>query len=421
MNTLLESAEFTNYYKSSPKYFTRNRRYSFKSLFLFITSNIQSSLQRELDRFFQGWNGKEVSERFVSQSSFSQARLKIKPEAFSAASHEMVGDFYSARPYKKWHGFRLVSVDGSEVFVPKSKGTIEAFGEHTTNFMNGTVVLARASKAHDVLNHISIDAKLVNRETGEHALAKQHLEHLSEGDLCLFDRGYPSYDLFRNVLEKGLHFCARLPVANWNVAKKLVASGEKEVIAAIRPGYEVRKRYKAQGIEAGPIKCRFVCVELKTGEKEVLVTSLLDTGAYPHGIFEELYHFRWGIEESYKLNKHRLQLENFSGKSVTAVHQDFHANVLMGNLTSMLSSGLDGEVGQKAKKPRKHKYQLNFTTALAKVKEILPKLFSCANPVRLLQKLIVQFIENTGPVRPGRSYKRNKAKRRRYHRTYSPL
>jgi len=46
------------------------------------------------------------------------------------------------------------------------------FGEYTSNRMNKTVVLTRISKAYDdVINMVSIDAKLVNLKVGEHALA----------------------------------------------------------------------------------------------------------------------------------------------------------------------------------------------------------------------------------------------------------
>jgi hypothetical protein len=420
-NTLLDSEEFINASKRKETDFTRQRAYSFKSLFLFITSTIQSSLQRELDRFFSAWNTWEVTERFVTQSSFSQARQKIKPEAFQRVNQESIDDFYAHNSYKKWHGFRLIGIDGSEVFLPKTKETIEAFGEYTTNFMHDTVVLARASKAYDVLNEISIDAKLVNREIGEHTLANQHFEHIGEGDLALLDRGYPSHDLFRNILERRGHFCARVAVSNWSAAKELVASGEKEMIKEIKPGYEIRKKHKEQGIVAEPIKCRFVCVELSTGEKEVLITSLLDAEKYPYELFKGLYHLRWGIEEAYKKDKHRLQLENFSGKTVIAILQDFYANILMGNLTSMLSAQLEDVIDEKTRKPNKHKYQINTTTALAKVKEILPKLFSRENIRRLLEKLLEMFVTNLGPIRPNRSFKRRIKKRKRYFRCYLPL
>jgi hypothetical protein len=312
----------------------------------------------------------------------------------------------------------LIAIDGSEVLLPKNEDTINEYGEYTTNFMNGTVVLARLSKAYDVLNNISIDAKLVNTEIGEHPLAKKHLEHLGEGDLILYDRGYPSYDLFKNDLDKGCQFCARVAVANWSAAKRLVESGEKEIIAEITPGYEIRKQYKEQGIDFEPIKCRFICIELSTGEKEVLITSLLDAEEYPYELFEELYHLRWGVEESYKIDKHRLELENFSGKSVVAIRQDFFANILMGNLTAILSSNLGEEIN---KKKKKYDYQVNKTTALSKVKEFLAFLFNSLDVLQFIEMLVREFLLNVLPIRLGRSFQRKKQKRKRYHKTYVTL
>lgn len=420
-NTLLSSDDFISTYRTGESDFTRQRSFSFKSLFLFITSSIQSSLQRELDRFFTALNNKAVTERFVTQSAFSQARKKIKPEAFIEMNHHSINDFYFRNDYKKWHGFRLIGIDGSEVFLPKTEATRQFFGEYTTNFMKGTVVLARVSKAYDVLNKISIDAELVKREIGEHTLANEHLKYLSTGDLCLLDRGYPSFDLFKNILEKEVHFCSRLPISNWRVAQDLVASGEKEIIAEIEPGYQIRKKYKEQNIPIEPITCRFIYTDLPGGEKEVLITSLLDTAKYPHELFKELYHLRWEVEESYKKDKHRLQLENFSGKTVLAILQDFHANILMSNLTAILSSQLEKEIREKTNRSIKYKYQVNFTTALAKVKEMLPKFFSGKNIRELLEKLIRMFVSNLVPVRPNRSFKRHMARRKRYAKCYLGL
>lgn len=272
MENKLTNPDFISKHKNKPSDFTRKRSFTFKSLSLFIISSLQSSIQRELDRVFQS----EISEQFAPQSAFSQARLKINPDVFAELDDDCIEYFYSAYHIKKWNGFRLIAIDGSEVILPKTKETINEFGKYTTNFMKKTVVLARLSKAYDVLNKLSIDAKLVNRKIGEHTLANQHLEYFCKGDLVLYNRGYPSFDLFRNTLASGSHFCSRVAESNWNVAKKLVESGEKEIIEEIKPSNELKRKYRNEGIPVDPIKCRFICIELPLGEKEVLITSLPD-------------------------------------------------------------------------------------------------------------------------------------------------
>jgi hypothetical protein len=416
----LTDPDFISTYRMNPNDFTRTRNFTFKSLCLFIISSLQSSIQRELDRFFQGYNNQLLPEKFVGQSAFSQARLKIKPEAFAQLCNDSVEHFYSNYNIKKWRGFRLIAIDGSEVILPKSKETIAKFGEYTTNLMNKSIVLARVSKAYDVLNKINLDAKLVNRKVGEHELANQHLKHCTIGDLVLLDRGYPSFDLFAKILVSGSHFCARLAVSNWNVAKNLVDSGQKEIFAEIKPGKELKRKYRKEGIVVKPIKCRFVCIDLPSGEKEVLITSLLDTINYPHSLFKELYHLRWDIEESYKKDKHRLQLENFSGKTITAIYQDFYATILLGNLTSIFSTSLEDDIDERTQKAN-YKYQLNFTTAFAKVKGTIALLFTRINIREILDKMLQMFLSNILPVRPGRSFERNMQKRKRYHKAYLPL
>lgn len=387
---------------------------------LFILSSVQSSIQRDLDRFFKTYNNEQLAQQFVSQSAFSQARLKLKPEAFVELKNDTVDHFYSNYEIKKWNEFRLVAIDGTEVYIPKTKETIETFGEYTSSFMNKTIVLARASKAHDVLNKITIDAQLVNPKIGEHNLAKQHLKFCGKGDLLLLDRGYPSFDLFREFLKEDCHFCARVTVSNWKVAKELVASSQNEIITEITPGYKIRKRYKEQCVDYKPIKCRFICVELDSGEKEVLITSLLDQQKYPYSLFKTLYHLRWEIEESYKKDKHRIQLENFSGKTIVAIYQDFYANILLGNLTSIWSCSLDKQIEGK-KQNAKHKYQLNFTTAISKVRDVIALLFTKHNLLELFGNLTNMFLSNLLPIRYNRKFSRKRDRRKRYYKAYLAL
>jgi hypothetical protein len=72
----------------------------------------------------------------------------------------------------------------------------------------------------------------------------------------VFDRGYPAFWLFAAMQARGIDFCVR--------------------------------------------------VVLDSGEAEVLVTSLLDTSAFPAAELKGLYHLRWPVE-SYKRDKHALR------------------------------------------------------------------------------------------------------------------
>jgi hypothetical protein len=67
-------------------------------------------------------------------------------------------------------------------------------------------------------------------------------------------------------------------------------------------------------------------------------------------------------------------MENFSGQSTLSVYQDFHAKVLLKNLVSVLALPVD-EILANSMTSRKYDYQINFTQAISKSKDIIALLF----------------------------------------------
>ena len=165
-----------------------------------------------------------------------------------------------------------------------------------------------------------------------------------------------------------------------------------------------------KGLPTHPLRLRLIRVELD-GEVEVLITNLMDEQAFPVSEFKALYHLRWGAEENYKRLKQWVEIENFSGKSVLSVKQDFHAKVFTTNLTSMVTNAAQKQV-DKATPHRKHNYQVNFAQALSKMKNTLVELLQLSaqklqNRLRALIDYMACTIE---PIRSGGSYSRPKSK-----------
>ena len=109
--------------------------------------------------------------------------------------------------------------------------------------------------------------------------------------------------------------------ANSSIPKK------QEAIISLPVTTSSIEKCKELGLEISSLKLRLIRVELDTGETEVLITSLIDKKALPCELFRKLYHLRWPVEEDYKKMKSWIEVENFSGKSVESVHQDFYAKV----------------------------------------------------------------------------------------------
>lgn len=98
---------------------------------------------------------------------------------------------------------------------------------------------------------------------------------------------------------------------------------------------------------------------LESGETEILVTALTDMNKFSYDLFSERYHLRWPVEEDYKTIKYRLEVENFSGKSVLSVYQDFHAKLFSKNLAAAIASTTKKQILKKSEK-FKYAHQINF-------------------------------------------------------------
>ena len=85
------------------------------------------------------------------------------------------------------------------------------------------------------------------------------------------------------------------------------------------------------------MRLRFVRVDLPDGEVEILATSLLDRAKYPTGLFKRLYYKRWRIETFFQAIKSRLAVDNFTGRTVEAIKQDFFSTLFVSGLETVLA------------------------------------------------------------------------------------
>ena len=67
---------------------------------------------------------------------------------------------------------------------------------------------------------------------------------------------------------------------------------------------------------------RVIQIPLTSEGIEILITNLSEA-EMEYEAFGELYHKRWGIETKYQELKQKLETENFSGRLVDNVKQDF--------------------------------------------------------------------------------------------------
>lgn len=419
---IIFSHEFLQQSRYNSTEFSRNRSLPFTSLILFFCNFLKSSYQPELNKFFKILSGSTVAQKMVSKAALCKARKKIKPEAFTLLNQEAIGYFNQHFYPRTWHGFFLKAVDGSTVKLPATPDIADHFGALNPR-QGGPVPMARISQMFDPLNKVTTHALIGPKSAGERDMAASHFEHLSLHDLVLLDRGYPAFWIFKLIVSRGAHFCARISIKKWKLIRTFMKSGKREQLVTINVPLTSLEACREHGLDTLPIQVRLVRVELESGESEVLITSLIDMEQYPHQLFAGLYHDRWPVEEDYKTMKCRIEIENFTGKSALSVYQDFHARVFSKNLTGMLSFAAQEQVESSTAK-RKQSYQINFTQALSTMRDSIVLLFQRTDAVvqRIISNLLATIASAIEPVRPGRKYPRNhKRAQRKYSLNYKPI
>lgn len=398
-------------YVSSDQDFTRRRVLCFQNLVLLLIYNLKRSLNVELMSYFDHF----PSPVFCSKQAFSKQRRKLKAHFFHAWNQHLTSCFYreAGQDAKSWKGFRVLAIDGSSVILPDTDELRNIYG-YTTNQTKNGVPVARICALFDVLNSLVIKGLLHPYNVSEENVVLDVLkgEDLTDSVL-LFDRGYMSYWLIYQLLEKRTHFVIRAASNAGKQVTNFLLSDEVDRTIDVAPPYSSLKRLHAAGIgidKDSLIKVRLVKVILPTGEIEILVTNLYDSVVYPIECLKEFYHLRWNIETFFGYLKDELQQGQFSGINPICIEQDFAANLFFFNLQSIIEKQCDSEINA-ITKGRKYKYKVNKNISWASLKHRIIKLFTQRNPVDVLKELEIFFCRYLEPIRPGRKYPRKQKRK----------
>lgn len=441
LKSKIHSKEFIQEAKLSSKFFLRQRLLPFPVIFLFILNLLRKSIPKELNSLCKNMKIKKTS-----RSAISQARDKISSQAFVRLNNILVEEFYKYNDFFTYKDFILLAIDGSTLQLPNSLEILEKFGfmaNNTDEIMPG----ARISILYDTLNKIILHACLKPFKTSEREMAIEHIESLKALNvdlsrfLVIFDRGYPSIALMHYLTTSKINFVIRSGTGFIKEVSEVLKSNKRDQLVTITPK-RLKKIHKSKvelnrlGLKVErDIVFRVVIVTLKTGEKEILLTSLLSKEDYSYSLFLDLYFKRWGIEESYKFIK-AAEIENFSGKSILAIEQDFHSTILVANSHALLMLEVEEEMKKKQKNimvrsnkspldekdfpytPKKYEYCVNKKVSFEALKDefvciLLDENSNVENFCKEIKKIMKYDLI---PKRPDRSFRRiRKHTRRKYH------
>ena len=238
-----------------------------------MTNFLKSSIQTELDSFFQLVQRTSTPLRKVTKAAYTKARAKLDYHAFLELNQHIIQFFYSHFLLRIWHGFRLLAIDGTMLTLPNNEEMIEHFDQLPT-YSHHKRPQARASHLYDILNRMTLHASLAPRQTAERELVLLHSPCLSHHDLVLLDRGYPAFWIFSWLLFHSTHFCVRVSHQSWKHVKTFSQSELNEQIITIQPTDDSRKKCRQHDLSVTPIRVRLIRVSIENGEDYVLMTIM---------------------------------------------------------------------------------------------------------------------------------------------------
>ena len=391
-------------FSTSPENFTRTRKLPFDRLVLFIFKLCKKTLSIELEQFFEELHS--IVE--CSVSAFVQQRLKLEPYFFRYWNLVLLDSFsyYYGEQVKRWHGYRIIAADGSNVSLVNNPALSKYFGGQSNQ--SASFVQAKTFYHYDVLNELVVFSRIENYRYGELKMAYDAIGQIEEDRITIYDRYYSNFKVVALHMwqEKERKFLIR-GNERQKIMRLFIKSGKHSDIVTIKPSSASIIGLKQCGFivtTKTAINVRLIRVDLPNSV-EVLITNLWEKDGFETDLFKDLYFMRWGVETNISIQKNILQLESFSGLTVLAVLQDFYATVMMTNLHLLLTKDAQQTVNN-TKKHLKYPMKVNKNKSYGKLKVNIIKLFTTNDVKSILQKLTKYYIKDIVPVRKGRSFER---------------
>lgn len=274
------------------------------------------------------WLGGNVRAiRRTAKSAISQARKRLGAEPLKRLYQEVVGPIATPDTKGAWYrGWRIVSLDGSTLDLGDTQDNEGEFGRPGAARGKSGFPKLRFVSLLENGTHVLFGAEPGSYATGESTLAEKVVGRLRPGMLCLADRLFYSYKLWKQAQKTGADLLWRVKTnLNLPCLKRL---SDGSYLSKIYPSDRARRKNR-QGITVRVIEYRLVGVK-QAEPKYRLITTMLDEKQAPAEELAALYHERWEIETSLDELKTHLRGARIvlRSKKPELVQQEFYGLLL---------------------------------------------------------------------------------------------
>lgn len=315
--------------------------------------------------------GPEVELSVAGKSGISQARTRLGYEPLELLYERIVVAIAVERTKGAWYrDWRLVSLDGSTMAVADTARNEDAFGRPGRSRGKAAQPLLRLVSLVENGTHVLFGARMADYHTGEITLAQEVVPRLRTGMLCLADRNFFGFELWRQAQAHGAELV-------WRVKKNLSLPCVRRLpdgsyLSRIYPS-PADRRHDMKGVDVRVIE--YMLEGVPDAEPIYrLITTILDPDRAPAEDLAALYHERWEIENAFDELKTHLR---GAGIVLRSKRPDLVRQELYGLLLAHFA--IRGLMHEAALEHKRDPDELSFTHAVRLIRRTLP-MFSALSP-----------------------------------------
>jgi Insertion element 4 transposase N-terminal/Transposase DDE domain len=277
------------------------------ALALFFGESYEEVVRRLVGglQFLRNWSGEW---KVPSTSAISQARARLGAVPLEELFHRVAVPIATAGTDGAWLGsWRVMAVDGVVLDVPDTPDNNTEFDHSNSGRGRSAFPAVRIVGLGECGTHAIVSAGIGTWHDGEQSLVADLLPDVQPDMLILFDRGFYSYRLWHDLLNRGAAAVFRVGANMVLPPLETYPDGSyRSVLFDPARQSPIRKHARKAGAEhehrilaESGTPCRVV--EYRVGDADGaetyrLITTILDREDAPAHTMAALYHERWEFE-----------------------------------------------------------------------------------------------------------------------------
>jgi Insertion element 4 transposase N-terminal/Transposase DDE domain len=241
------------------------------------------------------WLKGQEAVRVAGKSAIFQARSRLGAKPLRELWHQIAKPLAEpGSPGAFFAGLRLVVLDGSTLDLPDTAANLKHYGRQKASRGQAAFPQLRFVGLAEAATHALFGVAMGPYRRGELTLAKRLLAHLQPGMLCLADRLYGVFPLWKRAQQTGAQLLWRARQNMVLPVESLLEDGS--FLSTLYPSTKAR-RHRRRGLRVRVIEYQLDGVGAEAGQTIYrLLTTILDPKCATAEQLAKLYAQRWEIE-----------------------------------------------------------------------------------------------------------------------------